>query len=361
LAAVPLYRTISWFGYQNSYGYTYPDYTYSRNVLSTAWPAGGISGNVITLNVPWASGHVPAGTAVRNAIHGSSFKYIAANGQSVPNIWTRYEGYIGGISVSETTNAFRYGTSFVKLLFLVNYHGVADNNIRWSDIWFSELSSRNLEPASTTSPGVVSLSNQSLGAGDKYFSGNVGVGTTAVTGSKVDSRSTSTPQYKGSYDASNYFTMRSDATGSLTVTTTGQKVQINDRLIIAPAKTVVDGVATGIFEVALPAGAMTGGRADYTVTATNGTDYQSHTGTVSWAAVNKAGVITTDVATSTGGSGLEVIALSFATLADVWTCVSGAGKITLTQNANSNLPGTITMVTTYTITNNSANAITLLP
>lgn len=37
----------------------------------------------------------------------------------------------------------------------------------------------NVTAASASTPGVVSLSNQSLGAGDKYFSGNVGVGTTS--------------------------------------------------------------------------------------------------------------------------------------------------------------------------------------
>ena len=187
----------------------------------------------------------------------------------------------------------------------------------------------------------------------------IGIGVTPTSPSKFEIRSTD-PQIRCSYDAANYFTMKADSVGAVKIVSTNPRVQINDRFIIAPSKTIVEGVATGIFEVALPANSMSGGRVDYTVTSTNGIDFQSHTGTVSWAAVDKGGAITTDVATATGGSGLEVTALSSGSLADVWTCVAGIGKITLTQNASSNLAGTITMVTTFTITNNLANAITLL-
>lgn len=178
-----------WYGYTNAKGYTYPDYTYTRNMSANygsnitlgTWLAGGVSGNVITLRVPWEGPTLAAGTKVRNNLFGTTYKYIAASAVNVPNTWTRYEGFIGPAdgSALESTVQFRAGTAYVSLLFLVNYHSAADNNVRWSDLWLSELSSANLETASTTQAGTVSLSNQSMGTGEKYFGSKVGIGNTA--------------------------------------------------------------------------------------------------------------------------------------------------------------------------------------
>jgi len=179
-----------WYGYANSKGYVYPDYTYSRNESSNyssnntlgTWVAGGISGNTITLRVPWAGPAIPAGMAIRNTrSNGGTYKYMTLAFQTIPNMWTKYEGYIGGLESGgvEDVYKFRPGTAYVKMLFLVNYHGAADTNVRYNNVWFSELSSKNLEAAAAGVPGVVSLTAQTLGAGDKYFSANVGIGTTA--------------------------------------------------------------------------------------------------------------------------------------------------------------------------------------
>ncbi len=59
------YRSFSWWPYVNTKGYSYPNYTYTRNqshnrVVSYqtngTWAAGGVVGNVITLTAPWAGG-----------------------------------------------------------------------------------------------------------------------------------------------------------------------------------------------------------------------------------------------------------------------------------------------------------------
>lgn len=175
-------RQMVWYGYTNSKGYTYPNYTYTRNIsyyisstyqANGMWAVGGISGNVVTLTAPWPGPNIPAGTAVRNTNSGGTYKYITITG-AVPNTWTRYEGYIGGIDTGgeQLTNKFPYGTAFAKMVFLINYHGLANNNTRFSDIWFSETSSRNLEGATTNFSGVVTTGAQSF-AGDKVFTGNV--------------------------------------------------------------------------------------------------------------------------------------------------------------------------------------------
>lgn len=186
--AIAFNRNFVYWPYTNSKGYTYPNYTYTRNDPNPSdsvglWTNGGISGNVITLTTPWAGGTLPIGTPVRNRSSGGTFKYIAAAAVNVPNAWTRYEGYIGSLDTAgnQDQNTIPYGTAYLKLLFLVNYHGAADNNIRWSDLWFSEMSSRNLEVATASVPGVVSTSAQSMGAGNKYFSGSIHVGGTSPT------------------------------------------------------------------------------------------------------------------------------------------------------------------------------------
>ena len=185
-------RQFLWWSYTNASGYTYPNYTYSRNTTyntayyatNGAWASGGIAANVITLTQVWAGPTLPVGTAVMNGTLGNTYKYIAIPlGTTVPNTWTRYEGYIGTLDSSgaNVTTLFPYGTAYLKLVFLNNFTGtVTSNIIRWSDVWFSELSSRNLEVASSTSPGVIALANQQLGTGSKWVPSKFGVGLTSV-------------------------------------------------------------------------------------------------------------------------------------------------------------------------------------
>ena len=163
IPGVALSRRLSWWPYTNAKGYTWADYTYTRNLsVSDLWAGGQISGNVITLRVPWAGPALPAGTKVRNAADGGNagYKYIAAANVTVPNVWTRYEGYLMGSNATgnPTATQFEVGTAFIKLLFLINYHGAADNNIRWSDLALTDLSVRNLEnPAQF--PGTIIVDN----------------------------------------------------------------------------------------------------------------------------------------------------------------------------------------------------------
>ncbi|MFC1638695.1 hypothetical protein ACFL26_00285, partial [Patescibacteria group bacterium] len=186
-------RQILIFDYTNSYGYTYPAYTYSRNNsrgygsynTNGAWAIGGISGNTITLTESWPAdaGTIAAGTAVSNGNSGSTYKYLAAVNQVIPNTWTNYSGTIGGWDTdgSNDLDTFPYGTASVKLLFLMN-RDVTGNETNVSDLWFSEMTAANLAltEASATEAGIVSLSAQQLGDGEKYFGDNVGIGTTSV-------------------------------------------------------------------------------------------------------------------------------------------------------------------------------------
>jgi hypothetical protein len=191
-------RNFLWWPYTNTKGYTYENYTYSRNSSSNfhadwatngAWLSGGITGNVITLRQPWAGDTLPVGTPVRNATSGSGYKYIAASNVTMPNTWTRYEGYIGTVDTLavNNTNQFSPGTAYVKLLFLVNNAGAGTTPVRWSDLALTELSGRNLEAATALVPGVVTFgttAGTAMEGNDTRIGGLIDVYTGGATWTK---------------------------------------------------------------------------------------------------------------------------------------------------------------------------------
>lgn len=143
-------RQFSWWPYTNTKGYTYPDYTYSRNGTPNngyfntngAWNAR--STNTLTLTQTWPGPNLAAGTKVRNVSSGGTYKYITMSNVQVPNAWTRYEGTIGTYDTAgaNSGNLFPYGTAYVRLLFLANYAGGASAIIRYSDLTFNEVDQR---------------------------------------------------------------------------------------------------------------------------------------------------------------------------------------------------------------------------
>lgn len=133
-------RQLGWWPYINALGYSYPTYVYTRNHTYSGadstgglWLEGGISGNVITLRVPWARAALPAGTPVKNTSGGTSYIYLLSN-FFLPNDWTFFSGYIGGSAI----RVFSNGTAYVRPMWLIDYHNAADNNTRWSNVWFGE-------------------------------------------------------------------------------------------------------------------------------------------------------------------------------------------------------------------------------
>jgi len=120
-------RAIIFWDYTDGKGYTWPANTYSRNYSGVNFYAnGGITGNVITLNVPYAGIAHPAGTQVSNSASGGSFMYIGAMSAVGQSTWTNYSGrfgggvHPGGSSASATTK-LPYGTASVKAGILKNY------------------------------------------------------------------------------------------------------------------------------------------------------------------------------------------------------------------------------------------------
>jgi len=90
----------------------YPVYTYTRNIY--AFTDSNTTNNTITLSSPYSGLLIPAGIKVANSYDGATYNYCTLSGIVIPNVWTNY-------TFTSTVNSFRYGTKYVKMLFLVNY------------------------------------------------------------------------------------------------------------------------------------------------------------------------------------------------------------------------------------------------
>ena len=123
-------RSIIMWGYKNSFGYTYPDGTYSQLMQMRAYDIGAVdtTANKITLNKPWAvanpnssDGIFPVGYTLSPTSDGSTYLYL--NGHvniQVPTTYTKYSHLISGSSEFANTTIIPVETGFIQLGFLLN-------------------------------------------------------------------------------------------------------------------------------------------------------------------------------------------------------------------------------------------------
>lgn len=95
---------------------------------------------------------------------------------------------------------------------------------------------------------------------------------------------------------------------------------------------------TTLFSVDLPSGETTGGLVMFRVHASNGTDHQSLCGTMTFAAVNKAGTITDDETYATAN---EAKAASSGTLTLAFAVNDATNKIDVTLTPTGSLTETV--------------------
>lgn len=127
-----------------------------------------------------------------------------------------------------------------------------------------------------------------------------------------------------------------------------------DRLIVTSEKTLQNNVANGLFEVDLTSTAGAGGVLTYAIRVTDGSAVQEVAGTVTFAAVNRAGIYTTQITAANVPA-----ACSSGTLNPVWTVTPGANKITVQVDPGSSLAVTQAQVS-FTLNNHSSRAVVLL-
>lgn len=100
-------RAIAWYGYTDSTGHTYDDYTYTRNVAvdpeAGLWEPGGISYDAdagayqIDLLQPWDGPTLATGSAIRNAVAAQNpFSLGVAETKGEEHLWVDHAGTFGG-------------------------------------------------------------------------------------------------------------------------------------------------------------------------------------------------------------------------------------------------------------------------
>lgn len=111
-------------------------------------------------------------------------------------------------------------------------------------------------------------------------------------------------------------------------------------------KTIVDGSATSLFDVACTAGTMSGGAIHFLVRAFDGTDLQVISGIATYGMVNKAGVNTLTI---TYVAANEAKAVSAGTLTLAFTFVTGTSKGTVKVQPTGSLTETAPYTIEYTV------------
>lgn len=137
-------RGFIFWNYTNTFGYTYPENTYSRNTYANLYEDSNVNktNHTITLSAPWSRGTYPAGTKVSQCDSGATFKYIATSNTLIPTTWASYQGIIGGIDYSGTnaSGMFPPGTAYSKIGFLWNYSGTGNGDQIWTtNVSFQEI------------------------------------------------------------------------------------------------------------------------------------------------------------------------------------------------------------------------------
>jgi|KBSMisStandDraft_5_1062788.scaffolds.fasta_scaffold00561_12 hypothetical protein len=124
-AAATWYRSMITWDYVDQGGKVWPVNTYSRNWYADIYASGGITGNVITLRVPWAGPAIPAGTSVSNGYNGGTYMYQINNQVGQP-VWTHYsnrtkKGAHPSGTPAAATLQFPMSTAKVRIAMLTNY------------------------------------------------------------------------------------------------------------------------------------------------------------------------------------------------------------------------------------------------
>ncbi|MBP3920724.1 MAG: prepilin-type N-terminal cleavage/methylation domain-containing protein [Bacilli bacterium] len=135
--------------YTDSTGYTYPELTYSRNVIHNQYSNENIEIGVdvdgeivnrIRLNSPWSYGNMPSGTKLSQSTDGNTFNYNIFAGNMNSDFYD-YSGNVFGVSSDGTlsNNKFRYGTKYIKILSLDNYNAKPNVTTSYKDFYIREV------------------------------------------------------------------------------------------------------------------------------------------------------------------------------------------------------------------------------
>lgn len=140
-------RSLIIWDYTNSFGYTYPAETYSRNYYAGVYSSDSDvdkTNNVISLASAWTGGTHAAGTPISQNRSGSTYSYFwyITNKALFPTEWTHVTGTYSGTrntGAPNQTGKFWPGTAYCKIGWLWNYGANTTTNIQ-DPIWVTNIS-----------------------------------------------------------------------------------------------------------------------------------------------------------------------------------------------------------------------------
>ena len=131
-------RSIVMWGYKNSFGYTYPDGTYSRYTQMNVYDNGAIdtTANKITLRSPWglrnketADGSFPVGHTLSPTSDGSTYAYPKEHiNLKVPTTYTKYSHLISSSKDFVNSATLPQETGSIQLGFLLNREATGEKS-----------------------------------------------------------------------------------------------------------------------------------------------------------------------------------------------------------------------------------------
>ena len=135
-------RGIIIWDYEDSTGYKYPEYTYSRHVAYPLFTYSDIdkTNNKITLTNPWSLDSALSGAKVSQSNSGSTYNYSLINGGRANTEWTTYTSTITGTNVNANDiHKFRPATKYVRLLLYMNTNATPDTTTYIKNISLTEV------------------------------------------------------------------------------------------------------------------------------------------------------------------------------------------------------------------------------
>lgn len=163
-------RGFIFWNYTNSFGYTYPELTYSRNIWRNLYENSNVdkTNNTITLNAPWSHGTFEAGTKLSQCNSGAAYKYQGMGYTKVPTKWTHYSGFYDGTDYSgkNVSTKFPPGTAYAKVGFLWNWDKLDDQ------CWVTNISLKTdydnaIKNAQTAADTAQNTANKAQSSADK--------------------------------------------------------------------------------------------------------------------------------------------------------------------------------------------------